>query len=559
MMTKWLTYLLEANVYLAAAYGAYWLLLRRQTFYSTNRAYLLLSILVSFAMPLVELELPSSEPAAPIVVTQPVLITAGNTNLAAATGATPTILTLNKALETVFVVGAAVLVVSFLLKLCSVLKLIFNHQRQKRSGYTLVLIPNLPSPFSFLGYLFVASEQDLTAAVLRHELVHIRKKHSWDVLLLELMKAICWFNPVVYLLQNSLKALHEYEADFESTSQGIHPDEYVQALIVRAYQVNGLPFANHFSNKQLLKSRIMKLYQNRSCKLARLTYLISLPLCAGMLCASTMAFSKTYGLIKFKLGRQSEIKLTHLPGGDIQPGKKQRLKITSGAMTSVTDKLEIKGGNGKPLIFTAANLTAENIKMLANWGMIVETTNAKATTTSLILPPPPPPIPSVPANAPKQKKLHPVLPPPPPPPSALRNKSAKINIIEIPLTNQPDTIAKTLFSDFFKQVGRTTRYPTIARNNGVSGLVVATFRVNQDRRMSDVKIKKGVSPELDAEATRSIAAFNGTLSVNPGIFSVGIDYVIDHGDGNKTNYHIVDSEKPTAGIITVVTYDDRKK
>lgn len=77
--------------------------------------------------------------------------------------------------------------------------------------------------------------------------------------------------------------------------------------------------------------------------------------------------------------------------------------------------------------------------------------------------------------------------------------------------------------------------------------------------MSDVKIKKGVSPELDAEATRSIAAFNGTLSVNPGIFSVGIDYVIDHGDGNKTNYHIVDSEKPTAGIITVVTYDDRKK
>jgi len=113
MMTKWLTYLLEANVYLAAAYGAYWLLLRRQTFYSTNRAYLLLSILVSFAMPLVQLELPSSEREAPIVVTKPVLITAGNTNPAAAIGATPTILTLNKALETIFMIGVAVLAVSF--------------------------------------------------------------------------------------------------------------------------------------------------------------------------------------------------------------------------------------------------------------------------------------------------------------------------------------------------------------------------------------------------------------------------------------------------------------
>jgi hypothetical protein len=114
-MTKWLTYLLEANVNLAAAYSAYWLLLRRQTFYSTNRAYLLLSIWVSFAMPLVQLELPSRKPEAPIVVTQQVLITAGNTNLAAATSAKPAILTLNKAVETIFVVGAAVLSFHFYL------------------------------------------------------------------------------------------------------------------------------------------------------------------------------------------------------------------------------------------------------------------------------------------------------------------------------------------------------------------------------------------------------------------------------------------------------------
>lgn len=556
-MTKWLTYLLEANVYLAAAYGAYWLLLRRQTFYSTNRAYLLLSIWVSFAMPLVQLELPSRKPEAPIVVTQQVLISAGNTNLAAATSAKPTILTLNKAVETIFVVGAALLVVSVLFKLYSVLKLIFSHQRQKRSGYTLVLIPNLPSPFSFLGYLFVAGEQDLTPAVLRHELVHIRQKHSWDVLLLELIKAICWFNPVVYLLQNSLKALHEYEADFESTAQGASPDEYVQALIARAYQVSGLPFANHFSNKQLLKSRIMKLYQNRSGKLARLTYLIALPLCAGMLCASTMAFSKNYGLLKLKIGRQSNLKNTSATLTDNkQPEKKQRLKITSGSMTSITDKLEIRGNNEKPLVFTAANLTAENKKMLANWGMIVETTDAPATTYTLVLPPPPPPVPGIPASKSKQKRPHPLLPPPPP--SALRGQSAKTDAIDTQSKNQLDTVAKSQFADMLKQVAQTVRYPKSSREKDITGMVVATFRINQDKKISDVKIKKGVSPELDAETIRSISAFNRILPVKPGTYSMGIDFNIDYADGTKTQKPIT-LEKVTAGIITTFGYENENK
>jgi len=472
-MTKWLTYLLEANLYFAAAYGAYWLLLRKQTFYSANRAYLLLGVVLSFAMPLMQFELPVSSTESPSVAAHQTLTYVNPT--AAASSKEPALM-LNKAIESIFFIGVAVLFVLLLLKLYSLLKLIFSNQRQKQSGYTLVLIPNLPSPFSFLGYLFATDEQDLTPAILRHEMVHIKQKHSWDILFLELVKTISWFNPVIYLAQNSLKTLHEYEADFASANEDSNPDEYVQVLIAKAYQVNGLPFANHFSNKQLLKSRIMKLYQNRSGKLARLTYLITLPLCAGMLCASTMAFSKNYGLLKLKIGRQSNLKNTSVTLTDnTQPEKKQRLKITSGSMTSITDKLEIRGNNEKPLVFTAANLTAENKKMLANWGMIVETTDAPATTYTLVLPPPPPPVPGMPASKSKQKRPHPLLPPPPPPPSALQHQSAKNTTNQNALKNDQDTVAKSQFNDMLKRIARTTRYPTISKEKKVSGLVIVTF------------------------------------------------------------------------------------
>lgn len=297
----------------------------------------------------------------------------------------------------------------------------------------------------------------------------------------------------------------------------------------------------------------MNLYQKRSGKLARLTYLITLPLCAGMLCASTMTFSKDYGLLKLKLGPNSNLETTSTPvADDKQPDKKQRLKITSGSMTAVTEKLTV-GIKDETLILTADNLTVENKKRLAKLDVKVETTDAPATVKSLTLPPPPPPVAGNRATSSKYRTPHPILPPPPPP-STLPKKSTKTKKMKAPLMIYRDTVNQSLFNEMFKQVGRTTRYPTISKEKNVSGVVIATFRVNQDKTVSDVKIKKGVSPELDAEAARSISAFAGTLAVSPGIYSMGVDYVIAPADGSKIVNHDTGPEKLTAGIVTVVTY-----
>jgi hypothetical protein len=127
--------------------------------------------------------------------------------------------------------------------------------------------------------------------------VHIRQKHSWDIMLLEVLKVINWFNPFVYLLQRSIKTIHEYIADEQTAAYERDALTYSSFLLNNAYGIQGSTIAHSFFNYNLLKKRIIMLNKNRSGKLARLKYLTVLPLCAGMLCASTLAFAKDYGWV----------------------------------------------------------------------------------------------------------------------------------------------------------------------------------------------------------------------------------------------------------------------
>ena len=437
----WLHYLLEANLYLAVAYGCYWLLFRKQTFYTANRFYLLASTVLCFVIPLVQVS--TLAPVQPIVQTvQTTATVVGATQTVVTHPANTLLLMPNKALQTIYWLVVASMCAWLVTKLYSLLKLVVTNKRLSRNNLTLVYLNDEHTPFSFFGYLFVDPSGKLDEAMLRHEMVHIRQKHSWDIMFTEVIKIVNWFNPVVYLLQNSLKALHEFEADRLAAGNHQAPDAYVDFLITQAYHSNGVPFAHQFSNKQLLKLRIMKLYQKRSGKLARLSYLMAVPLCAGLLCASSLAFSKDYGWIKIGV---KKVKTSTTPVDSL--AQKLRLKVTSNGMTGITDKLEIKGYPGKKMIYTAQTLTASDRKyLLRNFGIGVETTTAKATTTSLILPSPsPPPLepsqlksnnvppPPPPSQVSSPSRMKPVykgskLPPPPPPPSVEVTKSNSSNI-----------------------------------------------------------------------------------------------------------------------------------
>jgi len=204
---------------------------------------------------------------------------------------------INKALLYVYMLGVIVSIMLLTFKLYEVFCLTKTGNLVFKDGYKIIYINKAGTAFSFFNYLFISREAANQKLIISHEQVHIRQKHSLDILLLEIFKAINWFNPVIYLLQNSLKNIHEYIADEKTATHETDAFAYSDFLVNNAYGIGGPAIAHSFFNHNLLKKRIIMLHQKRSGSLARLKYLITLPLCAGLLCASTLGFSKNYAVL----------------------------------------------------------------------------------------------------------------------------------------------------------------------------------------------------------------------------------------------------------------------
>ena len=88
--------------------------------------------------------------------------------------------------------------------------------------------------FSFKRHILI-SQQDYetnSEAILTHELSHIRQGHFYDLMLMELVKIIYWFNPLVYRMDSDLKEIHEFQADEHTLNSGIDATKY-QLLIIQ--------------------------------------------------------------------------------------------------------------------------------------------------------------------------------------------------------------------------------------------------------------------------------------------------------------------------------------
>ncbi|RVT98085.1 M56 family peptidase [Mucilaginibacter limnophilus] len=287
---NWLYYLLEANIYLNVFYLAYYLLLSRDTHYNLNRAYLLCICCVAPILPLLQIGVlkPFQE--------QSVTTSYINQATSLADIRPPAVHSFNwqDTILYLYVAGVVVTIALLAIKLIRLYQLSAVNVHHTGNGYKIVYLESQNTAFSFFNNLFISTQVTDINTIIQHEQVHIRQKHSVDILFTEIIKIVFWFNPLVYLLQNSLKIQHEYIADEETA--GNDNLAYSTFLVNNAYGLSGGAVTNSFFNYKLLKKRIIMLNKQRSGKLARLKYLLTVPLCAGMLCASTLSFSKNYGV-----------------------------------------------------------------------------------------------------------------------------------------------------------------------------------------------------------------------------------------------------------------------
>jgi hypothetical protein len=147
------------------------------------------------------------------------------------------------------------------------------------NGYKTVVLKGDQPSFTFFNTLFIAENElaDENGEVLLHEMAHCREWHSIDIIILELITVIQWFNPMVWLYRTSLKSQHEYAADNYVLENGHNVISYQQILFERAVGFSYPGLINHF-NHSLIKNRLIMLTQNKSKTYHRILYFISIPL-----------------------------------------------------------------------------------------------------------------------------------------------------------------------------------------------------------------------------------------------------------------------------------------
>lgn len=173
--------------------------------------------------------------------------------------------------------------------------LLFGHKmlqlyRLRRKGdvqffkdFTRIVIVESNVAFSFFRSIFLGDRIFAREHknIIEHELVHIRQRHTHDLLFFELMRIIGWFNPLVYVYQSRVSELHEFIADAQVAKTD--REEQYELLLSQVFQTQNISFINQFFNSSLIKKRIVMLSKTKSGKIWKLKYLAIIPILVGML------------------------------------------------------------------------------------------------------------------------------------------------------------------------------------------------------------------------------------------------------------------------------------
>lgn len=274
-------YVIKAAITLALLYSCFFLFLSKETFHRFNRCMLVGIMLVSLVMPMFHFTTshPTTLNEEVYIVqnyiehdTPPIIVTAQQ-----AQG-----ITWIQVLTWIYMAGVVLMLILTLVQATSLIRFMSSGVRHTDTqGNTVILHNNDVPPFSIFRYI-VMSVKDYESSrqyILTHEQEHIRLGHTYDLLLLQGMKTLMWFNPFIWFLSRDLKAVHEYEADQAVINQGIDAKSYQQLLVMKVVGNRLQPFTNNL-NHGSLKKRIVMMYQKPSNRWLMLKALCAIPVAA---------------------------------------------------------------------------------------------------------------------------------------------------------------------------------------------------------------------------------------------------------------------------------------
>ena len=291
-------HLLPIAVTIAVLWLVYRLLFRNSNRLCFNRFFLLTSLLIALAMPLLGL-LSGMESQQMVVLKQnlfgggimlnEVIVTPDGQpmlpEVTVTTSTTPSRFSVWQVIGGLYLIGVGVMTLLFLFKLGKLVALIIRSPKRKMSGFTAVFTGRDQGSFSFFRYAFFPNE-NVDPDIMRHEMSHISHHHSWDILFAEVMMILQWFNPFIYLYKKELQSLHEYQADRDVVATGVDKKNYMMLILQQCTAVDFSKMSNNFS-LILTKKRIKMITKNEKAKGLWWRLLATLPVLAFLLVANT--------------------------------------------------------------------------------------------------------------------------------------------------------------------------------------------------------------------------------------------------------------------------------
>ena len=337
MISLFLTYELKVAVLIAVFYIFWRLLTAKETWHRLNRIVLLSTAVASFILPLCVITIHQTvEIDSPPIVGDCVLMEQSSVSEGRGGLSEPkdNILELNQTADTpndttpdqttptpsysggeigitlIYIIGVIVVLARMLYSIWLLHKMAIESEIHPLSeGRKIAINEEAKTPFSWWNTVFLNQKdfEEGTTALLTHELGHIRLHHSMDVILVELLTALQWFNPTMWMLRADLRTIHEYEADQQVISHGFDDIQYLHLLIRKAAVQGGYSLANGFINSTL-KKRINMLMKPKSSRRQWLRFAYLLPIIAISLYVSC----KTE--VNYKAKEESAIILTQKDG-----------------------------------------------------------------------------------------------------------------------------------------------------------------------------------------------------------------------------------------------------
>ncbi len=274
-----INYFIQVLIFQTIFLVIYDLMLKKETFFQWNRTYLILISVLSYVIPLIKFTEVNKNIPQEYRVILPEVVLSPETYIKRQISHPEVFFT---GIQWLLIIGGIIASLVFVYKIYQLLHLIRTNDQVRKKDYTLVLLSENYTSFSFFHYVFLGKKLLEDEQIIAHELVHVRQKHSIDLLFFELQKILLWFNPYSYFYQSRLADLHEFIADAETVNRK-EKSTFYHSLLAGTFSVDKLTFVNSYNKPTLIKKRIIMFSKKKSKEIAKLKYLWLIPVLTGML------------------------------------------------------------------------------------------------------------------------------------------------------------------------------------------------------------------------------------------------------------------------------------